>query len=138
MRSMYLSSLLSAAVLLVAMWPFSDGTSAVSPLTTAAIAVAPAAAAPLPDTPASEPVVQRVARKGTRNYDSGDSDIGTVPSTIMTNNEVTDRDLLKECMGTWDAATHITKSKWGEICERQIRERSEYRSEFKAQAPTAP
>ncbi len=27
-------------------------------------------------------------------------------------------------MAIWDAATHITKSKWREICRRQVNERS--------------
>jgi hypothetical protein len=137
MRTSFIISLLAAPVALAAIWHAADGTGAVSPQTTASIAIAPAAAAPLPEAAVSEPFVQGVARKGTRNYDPGDSDALTVPSTA-TDDEAVDRDPLKECMETWDAATHITKSKWREICERQIRERAEARREFEAQPPATP
>ena len=137
MRTPFISSLLAATLVLAAIWLIADGPSGVSRQTTAAIAIAPAAAAPLAEASVSEPVVHRVARRGTRNYVPGDSDALTVPSTA-TDDGAVDRDPLKECMETWDAATHITKSKWREICERQIRERAEARREFKAQAPTTP
>jgi hypothetical protein len=67
----------------------------------------------------SEPVVQPVARKGTRNFVPGDADALTVPSETRTDAA---GDPLEACMATWDAGTHITKSKWREICERQIKE----------------
>lgn len=38
---------------------------------------------------------------------------------------VAKRDPLKECMEIWDAATHITKGNWKEICRRQLKERGE-------------
>jgi hypothetical protein len=74
----------------------------------------------------SEPAAQFVARKGTRNYVPGE-DALTAPSGTGTDAAGGEkRDPLAECMAIWDAGTHITKSKWREICERQIKERGEY------------
>jgi hypothetical protein len=62
------------------------------------------------------------ARKGTRNYapdatpvqqDAGPAGAGA-PS---------DAKALADCVAIWDAGTHITKSKWREICQRQLKER---------------
>jgi len=129
------TSLLSGFVLLAAVWLVADGSNGLPPETTGALAIAPAAAAPLPGKVVAKPLVKRVARKGTRNYVPGD-DVLTVPSIDATGDA--GRDSLENCMATWDAATHISQSKWREICERQIRERAEAHREFDAQSPTAP
>ncbi len=70
----------------------------------------------------SKPIVQPVARKGTRNFAPGDADALTVPSDAQAKQ---DRDLLEQCIAIWDAGTHITKTKWREICKRQLKERSD-------------
>ena len=130
-------SLLSGLVLLTVVWLFADATSSAAPETTGTIAIASAAAAPLPSKTASEPIVRRVARKGTRNYPD-DGEALTVPTTTPTGDAAADHDALKECMDIWDAATHITKSKWREICARQIKERGDARRAFETETPTTP
>ncbi len=70
----------------------------------------------------SKPAVQLVARKGTRKYVAGEDDALTVPSGEAQRPE---RNSLEECMAIWDAGTHITKTKWREICKRQIKERAD-------------
>ncbi|MBS0242452.1 MAG: hypothetical protein JSS20_09760 [Proteobacteria bacterium] len=31
------------------------------------------------------------------------------------------RDSLKQCLSDWDKGTHITKKRWGEICQEKFR-----------------
>jgi hypothetical protein len=77
-------------------------------------------AAPLgADGPNSGTVIEQVQRKGTRNYrPDGESpaaaDAGSATPTVSRNEK------LDQCMATWDEGTHITKSKWREICLRQL------------------
>jgi hypothetical protein len=77
-------------------------------------------AAPLgSDGPDANPLVEQAQRKGTRNYrpdgsDPAAADAGTQASTVSKNEK------LDQCMDTWDKGTHITKSKWREICLRQL------------------
>ncbi len=80
---------------------------------------------------AAEPSVRLIQRKGTRNYVPGEAGALTVPSDTQTGPE---RDSLEECMAIWDAGTHITKSKWREICKRQIKERAAVHSGAPAQS----
>jgi len=64
------------------------------------------------------------ARKGTRNYRSdGDSTTTTKPSATDVNPSAgtSPAEKIAQCMETWDAGTHISKSKWREICQRQLR-----------------
>lgn len=69
-------------------------------------------------------LAEPAARKGTRNYRSGENE-APAPSatTTMKNDGLTDKDKLAQCMETWDTGTHITKSKWREICIRQLNDR---------------
>jgi hypothetical protein len=67
------------------------------------------------------PVVQ-VQRKGTRNYDGAAAGALSVPSD-KESAVGPESSSLDQCMATWDAGTHITKTKWREICQRQIRDR---------------
>ena len=58
-----------------------------------------------------EGIVQLAQRKGTRLFQAKPSayaDARTHP--------------LEACMETWDSDTHISKKRWREICERQIKE----------------
>ena len=77
-------------------------------------------AAPLgADGPDATPLVEPVQRKGTRNYRPD----GAAPPTVDTGTQAstTSRsEKLDQCMDTWDKGTHITKSKWREICLRQL------------------
>ncbi len=133
----FASSLLSASVLLAAVWLVAGGLGAMTPQTPASIAIPPAAAEPVLAKPVSEPSVQRVARKGTRNYYAGEGEDLTVPTTPSTETAASNHDALKECMDIWDAATHITKSKWREICARQIRERGDAHSSLDPKSDTS-
>lgn len=64
-------------------------------------------------------LTEPAARKGTRAYRPGDSTaLGT--TTPTKNDGLSDADKLAQCMETWDTGTHITKSKWREICKRQL------------------
>ncbi|MDH4982369.1 hypothetical protein [Hyphomicrobium sp. D-2] len=58
-------------------------------------------------------------RKGTRNYREGGSTDTAAPS-ISDYKAPTRAEKLQYCIDTWDAGTHITKSKWREICKRQL------------------
>jgi hypothetical protein len=68
----------------------------------------------------AELVVLIGARKGTRNFDPSKAGALALPRDTET---VPKRDSLEGCIANWDAGTHITPSKWREICERQIMER---------------
>jgi hypothetical protein len=64
-------------------------------------------------------LVEQVQRKGTRNYrpdgaEAAGTDAGSPTTTISRDEKLT------QCMATWDEGTHITKSKWREICLRQL------------------
>ncbi len=131
----FASSLLTASILLAALWLVTSSMGAVTPQTTASIGIAPAAAEPVLAKAVSEPIVQRVARRGTRNYYADDGEALTVPATPTTDTAAVSHDALKECMDVWDAATHITKSKWREICARQIRERGDAHSSLYPKMP---
>jgi hypothetical protein len=97
----------------------------------AALAVQPARAEPsLSKEVGAAPLVQLAGRKGTRAYMPGESGAPTVPSDADTTAE---KDSLEECMAIWDAGTHITKSKWREICKRQLKERAAMHSDTPAQ-----
>lgn len=63
------------------------------------------------------------ARKGTRNYRPGEDATTPATTTPMKSDEPSRSEKLAQCMETWDAGTHITKSKWREICIRQLNER---------------
>jgi hypothetical protein len=67
------------------------------------------------------PVLDAVGRKGTRNY-MGDATTPTQSDATDTKPAVT-ADALEQCMATWDTGTHITKTKWREICKRQLEDR---------------
>ena len=75
-------------------------------------------AAPLgADGPDASTIVEPAQRKGTRNYRSD----GTTATDTTTTTTAASRDeKLSQCMDTWDKGTHITKSKWREICLRQL------------------
>jgi hypothetical protein len=89
-------------------------------LCTAQIGHAAFAATFISETPSdASQILEPVARKGTRAYapDGAAMAAGTQPQTSSTN------DALEQCMATWDAGTHITKSNWKTICIRQLKER---------------
>jgi hypothetical protein len=84
----------------------------------AALAGSPIAEAP----PGADPIVEPAARKGTRAY-TPDGTETAVPAATPQVTAPAGTDALAQCMDTWDAGTHITKSKWREICIRQLKDR---------------
>lgn len=68
-------------------------------------------------------LAEPTTRKGTRNYKAEDLTVPTSPTSTGTKTDgLSFKDKLNQCMDTWDAGTHITKSKWREICQRQLKE----------------
>jgi len=68
------------------------------------------------------PIVEPVARKGTRAY-RPDGAAPAVPADAAQGTAQSGDDALAQCIATWDAGTHITPSKWREICKRQLKDR---------------
>jgi hypothetical protein len=90
-----------------------------------ASAASAAEVAPLATNPTGNGAISLdTPRKGTRNYRDGDP-LATAPATTvpLKNDGLSQKDKLAQCMDTWDTGTHITKSKWREICIRQLNER---------------
>jgi hypothetical protein len=89
-------------------------------------AAGPSLALPLNE-PGAAPefhLAQLGGRKGTRNYIPDTySDQVLQDTTPAGSEKETETKALDDCIATWDAGTHITKSKWREICKRQIKER---------------
>ena len=75
--------------------------------------------------PGVTPIVEPAARKGTRAYtpDGAETAVPAVPAVTPQAKPAADTDALDQCMRTWDAGTHISKSKWREICIRQLKDR---------------
>jgi hypothetical protein len=67
-------------------------------------------------------VVEPVARKGTRAY-KADSVTPAVPADASQAKSPPGDGALEQCIATWDAGTHISPSKWREICKRQLKDR---------------
>jgi hypothetical protein len=68
-------------------------------------------------------IAEAAARKGTRSYRSDDAATAAPSAGTATKDDgPSNADKLTQCMDTWDAGTHITKSKWREICQRQLNE----------------
>jgi hypothetical protein len=91
--------------------------------TQAVIAVAdPLATDPATDPFAPSTSADTAGRKGTRNYRPGEDAATTTPSISATlkPDSISDEEKITQCMETWDKGTHITKSKWHEICKRQL------------------
>jgi len=90
----------------------------------AQIAGAALATIHLPETPSDAPgIVEPAARKGTRSYTS-DGAAGAAPAAPAdaASQAQPAADALELCMSTWDAGTHISKSRWRDICKRQLQE----------------
>jgi len=72
------------------------------------------------------PVIEADGRRGTRLYRPDDSESYDPPvegeEKPTATNEPTAEDRLEECMASWDEKTHITKSSWRLICQRQIKD----------------
>jgi hypothetical protein len=70
-------------------------------------------------------VVETEGRKGTRVYTPDDSE-GYDPlaeeEKATATHEPTTEERIDQCMASWDAETHITKSGWRLICQRQIKD----------------
>jgi hypothetical protein len=75
-----------------------------------------------PPTADMAPLVEPVARKGTRAY-KADGVTPAVPADDSQAKSKPGDDALEQCIATWDAGTHISPSKWREICKRQLNDR---------------
>ena len=93
-------------------------------LCTAQVGPAAALARPLTLAPFDvSPIIEVQARKGTRLYSpDGTGAAPTLPADTATQAQSSE-EALEQCMNTWDTGTHITKSKWREICQRQLKDR---------------
>lgn len=71
-------------------------------------------------------IVKTEGRKGTRLYRpdvSEDYDaLVEGEEKAAATHEPTAEERLEECMASWDDKTHITKSSWRLICQRQIKD----------------
>jgi len=71
-------------------------------------------------------MVKTEGRKGTRLYrpdvpdEEGDLTEGEEKAAAA--HEPTVEERLDQCMASWDEKTHITKSSWRLICQRQIKD----------------
>ena len=92
------------------------------------------------------PAFHLAARKGTRNFRTDDADTPGAPSTstapalpdkpadapdtadvpdTAAAPDPADTHSLENCMATWDKGTHISKSRWREICQRNANDRGQ-------------
>ena len=81
------------------------------------------------------PAIHLAARKGTRNFRADDAGTPAAPSTTTTPPPADkledkpeaggDSGSLEACMATWDKGTHISKSRWREICQRNLNARGQ-------------
>ena len=69
-------------------------------------------------------VVKTEGRKGTRLYRPDDSEgyDSEAEEKATATHEPTTEERIDQCMASWDAETHITKSGWRLICQRQIKD----------------
>jgi hypothetical protein len=70
-------------------------------------------------------VVEIEGRKGTRNYAPDNAGAATEPTDTTSSRADTSetrQERIEQCMASWDSKTHITKSSWRKICERQLSE----------------
>ena len=71
-------------------------------------------------------VIKTEGRKGTRLYrpdvPDEESDLTEAEEKAAAAHEPTVEEKLDECMASWDEKTHITKSSWRLICQRQIKD----------------
>jgi hypothetical protein len=75
-----------------------------------------------PAPPGVAPISEPTQRKGTRAY-KADGTQSAVPADAAPAKSPSGDDALAQCIATWDAGTHITPSKWREICVRQLKDR---------------
>jgi hypothetical protein len=83
---------------------------------------APAGPPVSPPLASISPNLVQVARKGTRLYTPEDAGAAPAAPSDAGSQATSSADALEQCMSTWDAGTHISKSRWREICKRQLQE----------------
>ena len=77
------------------------------------------------------PALHLAVRKGTRIFRPDDAGTPGAPSTTTTPPspdkpvDAGDSRTLEGCMATWDKGTHISKSRWREICQRNLNARGQ-------------
>jgi hypothetical protein len=71
-------------------------------------------------------VIKTEGRKGTRLYRPDDSEgydsLPEAEEKATATREPTTEERMDQCMASWDAEAHSTKSGWRLICQRQIKE----------------
>jgi hypothetical protein len=64
-------------------------------------------------------IVSVEGRKGTRLYRPDDDAVPMTEENEAT--EETPKQRIEACVASWDAQTHIPKTDWRKICEREIK-----------------
>ena len=73
-------------------------------------------------TPSINPlVVKSEGRKGTRLYRPDPDEAAAAAKWEAAHADQTANKKLDDCLASWDAKTHIAKSNWRQICEREIK-----------------
>ncbi len=71
------------------------------------------------------PVLRTAGRKGTRLYRPDDAGVDKEGAEADSEGLFySQTETLEACMETWDRETHISKSRWREICQREIKARN--------------
>lgn len=85
-------------------------------------AVLPSKALPLarPGVTPDLTLVAEGGRKGTRNYVPPDGTALPDPDETTAKSAEARAKKIADCVAIWDRGTHISKSKWREICQRQV------------------
>jgi len=66
-------------------------------------------------------VVKIEGRKGTRLYRPDPDEAAAAAEWEAAHSDQTANKKLDDCLASWDAKTHIAKSNWRQICEREIK-----------------
>jgi len=66
-------------------------------------------------------VVKIEGRKGTRLYRPDPDEAAAAAKWETAHSDQTANKKLDDCLASWDAKTHLAKSNWRQICEREIK-----------------
>jgi hypothetical protein len=73
-------------------------------------------------TTSTNPLVVKIeGRKGTRLYRPDPDEAAAAAEWEAAHSDQTAKGKLANCMASWEVKTHIAKSNWRQICEREIK-----------------